>query len=431
MWRESFRGMKILFLIYRSEKNYKCSVVTQTPIWNSSFHGFKKNRSTATAMIELQDFVASSLDQGKIVGTYSLDLSAAFDLLRPDVFYNNLNGLIPESLLNLLMDFMSGRSFMVQVGSKKSSLKKLKVGCVQGSILGPRLFTLYMRSLPVIIGEDIHLIAYADDTYVSVASKSLDEIKTKLETTMTKHDDYLTAIGMKTNVAKTELTYFSRKQLEEPPHLEVKGERIYPSGAIKVLGVKFRWDLQWDDHFDNIKKKSMAVFSKLKFLQQLMDLEGMKKILTTHFFGMIYYSSQIWLNELTTIKQLRLINSLHYKALRISIGDYRKRVSKDDLSKMLNRATPFQWMNYSNAKLAISMCLQGNGPPIVQRIKNTAYENDRNPGVMTVSDTSRLKIGRHSLVNRLQCLRRVKFKWTTGISDHALRIGLKQTFFDQ
>lgn len=145
---------------------------------------------------------------------------------------------------------------------------------------------------------------------------------------------------------------------------------------------------------------------------------------------MIYYSSQIWLNELTSIKQWRLINALHFKALRISIGDYRKKIPKEELSRTFDRATPFQWMNYSNSKLAISLCLQENGSPIVQHIKSAAYENDRNPGVMTVSDTSRLKIGRHSLVNRLQCLRRVKFKWTTGISDHALRIGLKQTFFN-
>jgi len=48
-------------------------------------HGFKKNRSTTTAMIELQDYISTELDKGKIVGTYSIDLSAAFDLLRPDM----------------------------------------------------------------------------------------------------------------------------------------------------------------------------------------------------------------------------------------------------------------------------------------------------------------------------------------------------------
>jgi len=76
----------------------------------------------------------------------------------------------------------------------------------------------------------------------------------KLEQTMTVHDDYLISIGMKTNVAKTEFTLFSRKQLEQPPFLEVKGTKILPTGTIKVLGVKFRWDLSWDDHYEQIRK---------------------------------------------------------------------------------------------------------------------------------------------------------------------------------
>jgi len=86
-------------------------------------------------------------------------------------------------------------------------------------------------------------------------------------------------------------------------------------------------------------------------------------------------------------------------------------------------------MSYSNAKLAILLVLLQNGPPIAEKVRSFKYENDRNPGVATISDASRLTIGRHSLVKQLQCLRRVKFKWTKGINDHVLRIELKKTFY--
>jgi len=74
-------------------------------------HGFRSHRSTTTAMLELQDFVATHLDQGRMVGTYLLDLSAAFDLLRPEILHRDLMGVIPTDLLNIIMDFLSGRSF--------------------------------------------------------------------------------------------------------------------------------------------------------------------------------------------------------------------------------------------------------------------------------------------------------------------------------
>jgi hypothetical protein len=50
-------------------------------------HGFRRGRSTVTALLELQHHISSNLDKNMHVSTYSIDMSAAFDLLRPDVFH--------------------------------------------------------------------------------------------------------------------------------------------------------------------------------------------------------------------------------------------------------------------------------------------------------------------------------------------------------
>jgi len=92
-------------------------------------------------VLEIQDYIVSEIDKGNIVGTYSLDLSAAFDLLRPDVFYNMLQSIISPDLLSFIMDFLRGRNFCVEVGNKRSPPKPLRVGCVWGSIHSPCLFT--------------------------------------------------------------------------------------------------------------------------------------------------------------------------------------------------------------------------------------------------------------------------------------------------
>jgi len=154
-------------------------------------HGFKHGRSTTTAMLELQDFVSVGLDSGNLVGTYSIDLSAAFDLLRPEVLYDTIKDVFPKGLLNIVMDFLSQRTFQVEIKSNRSTPRKLKVGCVQGSILGPRLFTLYMRNLHKILPPELksNLIAYADDTYVSIAHNNIQELKANMERVMTFHDD--------------------------------------------------------------------------------------------------------------------------------------------------------------------------------------------------------------------------------------------------
>jgi len=86
-------------------------------------------------------------------------------------------------------------------------------------------------------------------------------------------------------------------------------------------------------------------------------------------------------------------------------------------------------MEYSNAKTAISLyCLNEKGPRLSQRLRSSCYINDHKPGIGSFIDSSRLKIGRHSLANRLQMMKRVTFDWTQGLNKHSLRINLKKTF---
>jgi len=390
-------------------------------------HGFKESRSTVTAMLELQDFVSSSLDSGNIVGTYSLDLSAAFDLLRPDIFHDQMKDILPNNLLQTLMDFLSGRLFKVQIGNQRSTSRNLKVGCVQGSILGPRLFTLYMSRLPEIF-KDEHIISFADDSYVSIAGKSLDSIKAKLETTMVKHNEFLKRIGMVTNVSKTELIFFSRKPIMDQCSLSVNGTIVNHKPTMKVLGLTFDSHLNWNAHLDKIKQKARFSLHKMKFLRKYLDQSQMKKVITSHFFGTIYYGAPIWMTEVSSSRVWNTLNVLHYKALRTVCSDFRKLKSRRELDTIVKRARPHEWMKYINIKTAVQLVLlKEKGPPIVKKLTQNLYRNDRS-GLISFMDTSRLKIGKHSLQNRLKCASEFKRDWITGITKDELRIELKKHF---
>jgi len=87
-------------------------------------------------------------------------------------------------------------------------------------------------------------------------------------------------------------------------------------------------------------------------------------------------------------------------------------------------------MNYCNAKMAITLTNLGyDGPRLTNKLLARCYINDRRPGIGTFHDTSRLRIGRNSFVNRLEMLKKVNFSWTNGISPHLLRQNLKKCFF--
>ena len=49
---------------------------------NDCQHGFKKNRGTSTAGLQLQSLISRALDDDEFVAMASLDLSAAFDVVK-------------------------------------------------------------------------------------------------------------------------------------------------------------------------------------------------------------------------------------------------------------------------------------------------------------------------------------------------------------
>jgi len=66
-------------------------------------HGFRKGHSTTTCLMELKDEIANLMDKNKPCLLYSLDLSAAFDMLRVDDFFKKFRNIIPDGLLKILL----------------------------------------------------------------------------------------------------------------------------------------------------------------------------------------------------------------------------------------------------------------------------------------------------------------------------------------
>ena len=77
----------------------------------------------------------------------------------------------------------------------------LQSWCASGSVLGPLLFTLYIRSLPDSV--DSSCLLFADDVLLYCSSKDPDEIAAKLSIDVTKLQKLLGNLGLTMNVQKT------------------------------------------------------------------------------------------------------------------------------------------------------------------------------------------------------------------------------------
>ena len=109
------------------------------------------------------------MDQQKVTQLVLIDLSAAFDTVDHDILLNIMNCSfgVSGTALDWFCSYLQSRSQRICINGTASEQFKLDQGVLQGSCLGPVVFTYYSR--PVFSVNDQHgklVHAYADDYQV-------------------------------------------------------------------------------------------------------------------------------------------------------------------------------------------------------------------------------------------------------------------------
>ena len=139
--------------------------------------------------------------------------------------------------------------------------------------------------------------------------------------------------GLKVNESKTEACLFHRS-LDITVTLYIKGSNI------NVLGILFDSKLQWNDQVAHAINKSNLALHCIRLIKYHFTPEELKQIITSNFYSILYYNSEIWNKpELKCDLKKRLL-SASANALKLYSPSYHDRMSYSKLHKINKRATP-------------------------------------------------------------------------------------------
>ena len=169
--------------------------------------------------------------------------------------------------------------FYVNVGGDNSYVHECGVGTVQGSILGPILYALFVS--PLLELEKI--VLFADDNYVLNWNKNKDDLLSEMKLKLEKITKWLTDSGLKVNESKTELCLFHRKDHPQI-NLPFNNQILTSKPQMNVLGVTFDSKLNWPSQIENTVSKSKKVLHAIYLSRKYFSKNELLKIITSNYY---------------------------------------------------------------------------------------------------------------------------------------------------
>ena len=213
--RKSYRPVAILSplskIIEKAVYMQIYDYFTRNRILHPSLHGYRKNRSTQTALLEMYDRWVQAAHNGKLSGAVLLDLSAAFDLVSHNILIDKLKVYgLQNDILEWVQSYLTKRVQSVWIDHTFSSYLPCEVGVPQGSNLGPLFFLLFVNDLPFSL--DCEMVQYADDSTLTASGKCVEEISDKLQTNCETVKLWMEKNKQKLNPEKTHIILLGTDQ---------------------------------------------------------------------------------------------------------------------------------------------------------------------------------------------------------------------------
>ena len=220
-------------------------------------HGSRQNRSCLSQLIEHQDEILQMLEEGANVDVVYTDFEKAYEKVDHEKLQEKMKSQfgITGKLGKWLKEFLENRKQQVLIEETKSSESLVTSGAIQGSVLGPVIFLMFIKDISKEVTAKTKL--FVDDAKVKDKIQNEEDVQ-KLQENLDKLFEWEENNNMKFNGATFQVLRYGRNE-------ELKNNTEYFTGdmeniieqfsSLRDLGITMSDNGKFEDHINKVCSK--------------------------------------------------------------------------------------------------------------------------------------------------------------------------------
>uniref|UniRef100_A0A672FS48 Reverse transcriptase domain-containing protein n=1 Tax=Salarias fasciatus TaxID=181472 RepID=A0A672FS48_SALFA len=305
-----------------------------------SQYGFRSNRSTAMALMDLAEEIASAIDSKKYAIGVFIDLKKTFDTIDHDIVLRQMEQYgIRGIVLDWLRNYIKNRQQFVQLKDFKSPELNITYGVPQGSVLGPKLFIMYINDIGK-VSDILSPVVFADDTNIFCTGDDLQQMMDIVSQELSKLKSWFNRNKLSLNSEKTKFMLFGNQKNNIKVKLMIDNvlvERVYDN---KFLGVILDHKLCWKNHTTYISSKLARNVGIMGRVKHMLNERALLLLYCSLVLPYLMYCVAVWgntykstLQKICTLQKKKAIRIVH----KVSYNDHTNQLFlKSDMLKFMD-----------------------------------------------------------------------------------------------
>lgn len=270
-------------------------------------YGFQRGVNTSDALYDFTTFVTNKYGIKKCVLIIFLDLAKAFDSVDRSKLLTKLElAGIKNCALKWFKSYFESRLQLVKIKEIESEYADIDFGVIQGSTLGPLLFSIYMNNISK-IAIDGKMFLFADDTALVSTGSTWDEAYDRAMQDLIKIKNWLDHNTLSLNIKKTKcLPIYIRNDsgpgqrtlklhlCGNPRSNDCACNEIEPVEQYKYLGVIVDRKISWVPHVQYVKQRLRKMIYAFTQLAQVLTIEQCRVAYFAYVQSILQYGILVW-----------------------------------------------------------------------------------------------------------------------------------------